>query len=420
MSTTWFRALMLLLCWGSAGCSSGLTSLWPGGAPGSHGGGEWRSSHLVMRPSCVVDSYGKDDGGFLGGLSFLGPIVMPALIDAGLSLISGGIRDIANMTRTDAVARTNGHFLRGDPATAQYRAHEDLGCIIFAYGRMNDSGGVSEDIGGVWGMNADEFAARGFNFAEAPLFYYEGIVRFSSETSTFSVSTTYLSVDEDLRRNRLFSRSSDDVVLTFTFQRQEGDTVAVGVIPFPNLARSVTLERDAAQTYATSWMIFPEPSDRDQLRLAAFCRESGCPVAAHTEGPQAECSHRGAICAQPFTLAVQLSVSSNASAAIEEIANQLDYARPAIAPRIEARLNDSLNLAQTTPEQIRLRSAAHSACMDLRASRAAFEAGDETVRSAMSGDVRQKINAAQEAYEAAGLEWWNVVADSALSCVMTR
>lgn len=408
-----------------SGCSGGLSGLgarlMPAGEGPSSSQDGWLTSRVSLKPSCIVDNYGKSGGGFLDGLSVLGPIVLPALIDAGLSLISGGIRNVASMTRTNVAARTNGHFLRGDPTSAQFRTHEDLGCVVFAYGRMNPSGGVTDNLGDVWETEAAEFAARGFNFAQAPLFYFEGIVRFSGDSNTFSISTAYLRVDDSLHRGGLFTQRSDDIVMTFTFQRREGEVVAVGALPFHDLAQTTTLAGDAAAAYATSWMAFPEPTERDQMRLAVFCEQQGCPVPAATPPVvSAACSAASSLCAQPFTLAVQLSVTSNASAAIEEIANQLDYARPAIAPELQTRLSESLNLTPTTPAQASLRQTANQACVALRQSRATYEAAQPEARAAMAADVRTKIDAAETAYEAAGLTWWNVVADSAVGCALTR
>lgn len=410
---------------------------------------DWVTSRVSLGPSCVMDDYGQQDGGFIDLFSILGPVVLPHLIDTGLNFISRGIRDVASMTRTNVFARTNSHFLRADMRTGLYRTHEDLGCVIFAYGRMTENGVVADSLGEPWSQNAELFQARNLNLAAPPLFYFEGIVRHAeNDEGLFSIETAYVHISPELRRTRLFGNDKD-AILTFTFQRGEGDVIAVGAIPFADIAAATTLSGDGLSAYSTSWMVLPAPSERDQVRLALHCQTFGCPDpavpagATHTaqtapEGGEEgsalaeaqadmivpDCSAARSVCAQPFTLVAAFSRSSNIAAALTEIADQFDYARPAITPHLVAEATseatERLNVRPPDPARAARLTAAHEACTALVESRRAYEAAEDAQRTAMAEDVRAKIRTAQTTYEAADLEWWNVTADSALGCSLTR
>lgn len=370
-------------------------------------------------------------------LAVLGPIILPNLFNRSIDFASNRLRDAAGRAQTVKVAQTSGYFLEADLMSGAYKGHSNLKCLIVAHGEIGEQDN-SVKTSEFWRDEQADLVDAGLRFTEDPKFYYEGIVHFSEDGQSFKIRTAHVDYDKSIAAKSPRRSAERELAISFLFKDGAGQAFAEGAIPLNQLDAGTTLDakalgikiedvktesdlaEHASPEYETAWMPALSPNNSSIDRLLRYCEENGCPN---------EKSDR--LQAQPFSLQVQVTESSNTSDILNFLADTLELSKPIASSYLASEVLGSDVYDPFNPEWVAKRNAAYDACIALKDSRAKYQTALESNAAAsatgffsstsadlgsLNNDVRTAFMNARNAYTGAGLPIASLYADSILNC----
>ena len=210
---------------------------------------------------CPLTGEGPESIGRELGVTFLS-----SFVDKGFDLFAAAIRK-AGEASTATVEATSSTYAYSLDQNMKVAPHKGLGCIVLirgTFGPQDAEQGVEPD------PEFDPDALTKFGLVGDPDFYFDGNLRFATDTAAFRVKSQQLWFVSPLKG----SRRERDVVLGLEFKGLDGTVFASAAIRFDDLIAPTKLNAGALRGKETAWMPMSTVGEPYTSRLAKLTATS--------------------------------------------------------------------------------------------------------------------------------------------------
>ncbi|GGY56788.1 hypothetical protein [Parvularcula lutaonensis] len=328
--------------------------------------------------------------------------MIPQLVDSGFNFVDKKLDAISGPSEVTARGSANDYFLTEVDGSFTYSINDGLGCVLIAVGGETSSNPASDAFAGsaLSGLEG-AFDVSGLPSGSLPKVYIEARIVAGETMDVFALEPEYIYYRKSLGSGWMRANRRD-LIVDFSFDSAADPTARQTRLVIDQMRPGEERDKLALASEKAPWLPIFTPSGGDQQRLLSMCSLRTCK-------------------AQPFTLAVTVAETSNASVALQsavELASTLrDVSRPQIEAGLAAATFGEGAYDPTDPQWVQRRSNARQACEKVAKVRSSLQSDlSAPERATVSALLNDAIDEAKAPYTAAGLDWWLVVPHAQTGC----
>lgn len=395
-------------------------------------------------------------------LAALGALLLPRLVDFGVSYVANRVREAGQRRETVIQASIDGYFAEADPLAPQYRIHRRMNCVIVAHGVMQDpaapaaAGRVDAKF-----QNAT-YEGIGLRFAETPHLYFEGAIDWSDVGDSFRVIAAHVDMRKTVAAGVRGDGQARKLGLSLVFKDGAGTPFAEGAfgleavrfgralnagdlglqlpatrgVPSEELA-AIRKKATESARHSTGWMTALKPTPQEMQSLFEHCERVGCPnprSISAGEDAAVEIEDKlldGVLRAAPFSVTANVTETKDQQLLLLFLADGLELSKSAITPAVVGRVLRSSEINPYDPAWVAKRNAAQTACKALYEAVKATKTDFDTYKAANGGiepaaelkntafEAKDNLAKARQAYADALIPEYLLAVDIASGCKLT-